>query len=202
MDNTMDIEPSANVHRIVPEPTRSEPLIPNAVLGTVIFIGCEAMLFAGFISAYTIARASVPVWPPVGQPRLPVEATAVTTVMLLVSGALMWWAGRRYAEGPRGARAPLLGAVGLGAAFVGLQGVEWVRLVGEGLTLWTSAHAAFFYLIVGVHALHALGGLAVIGWQARRLVNGTLDSDSFWASRLFWYFVVLLWPLLYWKVYL
>ena len=28
-----------------------------------------------------------------------------------------------------------------------------------------------------------------------------LTTNGFWAGRLFWYFVVLLWPVLYWQVY-
>ena len=34
-----------------------------------------------------------------------------------------------------------------------------------------------------------------------RLFGERLTSDGFWAGRLFWYFVVLLWPVLYWQVY-
>ena len=36
----------------------------------------------------------------------------------------------------------------------------------------------------------------------RKLARGELNADVFAAGRLFWYFVVLLWPVLYWQVYL
>ena len=89
-----------------------------------------------------------------------------------------------------------------GVGFVAFQGVEWVRLLGEGLTLSSSLQGAFFYLIVGAHAVHAVGGATVLSVLAVQMHRGTLSSDVFWAGRIFWTFVVLLWPVLYWQVYL
>ena len=59
----------------------------------------------------------------------------------------------------------------LGAFFVLFQGVEWVALLREGLTLTSSTHGAFFYLIIGTHALHAvvaLGSSPTVGAAAAR----------------------------------
>ena len=52
--------------------------LPNSVLAMIIFVVTEIMFFAALMSAHTIARATVMggVWPPAGQPRLPVERTA------------------------------------------------------------------------------------------------------------------------------
>ena len=54
----------------------------------IIFVATEIMFFAGLMSAHTIAKATVlgGVWPPPGQPRLPVERTAINTAILLLSG--------------------------------------------------------------------------------------------------------------------
>ena len=95
-----------------------------------------------------------------------------------------------------------IAGLALGAAFVMLQGAEWVALIGEGLVLSSSPHAGFFYLIVGTHALHVLCALAALSVLTARLWRGTLSAESFWAGRLFWYFVCGLWPVLYWRVYL
>jgi cytochrome c oxidase subunit III len=185
-----------------PPPKPRQQVVPNEVLGVTIFILTELMLFAGFISAFTIAKSSAPMWPPPGQPRLPLEATAINTVALLLSGALAWWAGRRFDRvGPASARWPMVATLGLGAFFVLFQGYEWVGLLREGLTLTSSNQGGFFYLIVGAHGLHAMGGLTVLTVMSVRLVQEQLDSGAFWAGRLFWYFVVLLWPVLYVLVY-
>jgi cytochrome c oxidase subunit 3 len=172
------------------------------VFATAVFIATEVMFFLGLISAHAITVASAPTWPPPGQPRLPIEATAVNTLALLVSGAVAHLAGRRFAADPATARRPLDLAIFLGAFFVVFQGWEWAGLVREGLTLSSSTHGGFFYVIVGTHALHALAGLAVLAWTRWTLRRGTLTGEGFAASRLFWSFVVVLWPVLYWRVYL
>jgi cytochrome c oxidase subunit 3 len=170
-----------------------------------LFVFVEAMLFAGFISAFVIVQSTAPpgTWPPPGQPRLPIERTAVNSLVLLSSGATMLLAGRRFrAADPRGAGRWMTATLALGAAFVLAQGVEWAALIREGLTLTSSHLGSFFYLIVGAHALHALGGLAALAVAWAMLRRGRLTDGSLGAIRLLWLFVVLLWPLLYWQVYL
>jgi len=178
--------------------------LPNSVLAMIIFIAAEIMFFAALMSAHTIARATVPggVWPPAGQPRLPVERTAFNTAILLLSGALLIIANRRAREGYDKGIAYFAGAIATGIAFVLLQGVEWVRLLREGLTMTSSAHGAFFYLIVGAHALHAVVAIAALAAIYFPMRRGTLSSSTFAATQIFWYFVVLLWPVIYLRVYL
>jgi cytochrome c oxidase subunit 3 len=181
---------------------RRAELVPSSVLGVLIFVGTEIMLFAGFVSAFTIIRASAVLWPPPGQPRLPIAETAFNTLLLLASGVSLLLTRRRFAAGPAAMRLPLLGAIGLGASFVVLQGREWVGLIAQGLTLTSSALGSFFYLIVGMHALHAVAALAVLVYAWRRLERGWLPQSTLAAAEVFWYFVVGVWPILYWRVYL
>ena len=178
--------------------------LPNSVLAMIIFIVAEIMFFAALMSAHTIARATVPggVWPPAGQPRLPVERTAFNTAILLLSGVLLLMANRRARDGYEKASSYLAGAIATGIAFVLLQGVEWVALLREGLTMTASTHGAFFYLIVGAHALHAVVAIAVLTTIYFPMRRGTLAPSTFAATQIFWYFVVLLWPVIYLRVYL
>ena len=187
--------------RVITDP-RPPPVLPSAVLGMLIFVITEAMLFAGLISAFLIVKASsLGAWPPPGQPRLPVEETAFNTAALLLSGIMLWRARRAFAELPSRALRPLAIAMGLGAFFVLFQGYEWAMMLGQGLTLGSSNHGSFFYLIVGAHALHAVGGLALLGSAWWRLRRGFLSGSSFAAAQVFWLFVVGLWPILYLLVY-
>lgn len=170
----------------------------------LIFIFTEVMFFSGLISAHAIVKSQAvgQMWPPYGQPRLPVEETALNSSALLVSGvvlAFVWFAYRRDAAT---ARIPLLLSIVLGAIFVVFQGAEWVALLAEGLTMQSSAYGAFFYLIVGAHALHAVGALLALGWAFTRLDRRELTSSQLATVSAFWYFVVLVWPVLYWTVYL
>lgn len=187
-----------------PEPVRGPPLVSNGVLGMLVFIFTEVMFFAGLVSAHTIVRSQVAgqLWPPYGQPRLPVEETAFNTLALLASGVVLvlaWFAFRREANG---ARIPLLLSILLGTVFVGFQGVEWAALLSEGLTMQSSTYGGFFYLIVGTHAFHAVGALCALVWAFYRLDREQLTESQLATVSAFWYFVVLVWPVLYWQVYL
>ena len=81
------------------------------------------------------------------------------------------------------------------------QGVEWLGLVQEGLSMRSGAYGAFFYLIVGIHMLNALVALGFLAWAWGRLRRGVLSDTQFKAVRIFWYFVVLVWPVIYFQVY-
>lgn len=177
--------------------------VPSAVLGTLIFVVAEVMFFAGMMSAFTISRAnSLPgMWPPPGQPSLPAASTALNTALLLLSGVALLWSNRQYRRVPLAASLPLLVAIALGGAFLGLQGREWAALVQGGLTLTSSTMGGFFYLIVGVHALHALGALGALGVAWLELRAGRLSPGFFFGAQVFWYFVVGMWPVIYARVY-
>ena len=177
--------------------------VSNAVLGTVIFVIAETMMFAGLISAFAIVKAqALGAWPAFDQPRLPIEETAINTAALLLSGAVLVYAGFVFQRAPLAARRPLLFSIALGAFFVAFQGAEWVALLQQGLGLTTSTHGSFFYLIVGTHALHAVAALIVLGYCFAALQRRQLLPARFHAAQVFWYFVVGLWPILYLQVYL
>src|SRR5262249_8559310 len=99
------------------------------------------------------------------------------------------------------ARLPLLVSIVLGAYFVIAQGVEWAALLGRGLTLTSSQAGAFFYVIVGAHALHAVAALGALLLCWVRMGSGTPKPAVFAVTQMFWYFVVLMWPLIYLVVY-
>ena len=200
----MKQEPPISAAAVAGARTR-RPFARSASIGMALFVFTEAMLFAGFISAFVIVQSNAPVgaWPPPGQPRLPVERTALNTVALLLSGVALFIAGRffRASNAPK-ARVWMGLALALGSFFVVAQGMEWIALLRQGLTLTSSQLGSFFYLIIGTHALHAVAAIVALGWAWRELQAGRLTASRFGAVRMFWFFVVLVWPALYWQVYL
>jgi heme/copper-type cytochrome/quinol oxidase subunit 3 len=126
---------------------------------------------------------------------------AFNTVALLASGVALFLAQRSFSD-PVRSRRWLLAALGLGGFFVLFQGFEWVQLIGQGLTLTSSTHGSFFYLIVGAHALHAVAALLALLWVFVRMTRSQLVRPQFQAVQVFWYFVVGIWPVLYLQVYL
>ncbi|MCY4574256.1 MAG: heme-copper oxidase subunit III [Gemmatimonadetes bacterium] len=187
-----------------PRPRKRKKLVSDAVLGMLLFVFVEIMLFAGFISAFVIikARAIGSVWPPPNQPRLPFEETAVNTTALIASGVVLLIAHRMFLKGNESVRRLLVAATLLGGMFVGLQGVEWLALIREGLTITSSTYGALFYTVIGAHATHAVAAILALAWATLRLARGTLTRDVLSAVAIFWYFVVLVWPFLYFVVYL
>jgi cytochrome c oxidase subunit 3 len=176
----------------------------HAVIGMALFVFTEVMMFAGFISAFQIAKSAAPAgfWPPPDQPRLPLGTTAMNTVVLIASGVALFMSHRAFLA--RGARAALglMGvAIALGAVFVAAQGIEWAHLLAQGMTLTSSQLGSFFYLIVGAHALHAVIALGILAAYWRALRADRLTRPTFGAILVFWTFVVVLWPVLYLQVY-
>jgi cytochrome c oxidase subunit 3 len=182
-----------------PHPLR----IPNAVLGVLIFLGAEAMLFAGLISACVVLRAGSVAWPPLDQPRLPIAVTAVNTLVLLCSGYTMWLAHTAIRRSQTVDLRRWLGVTAiLGSIFLLVQGTEWVRLIRYGLT---GVYGGVFYTLIGCHGLHVLGALTVVLVVLRGAARGHYTAPSHaavTACQLYWFFVVGVWPLLYVLVYL
>ncbi len=184
--------------------------ISNGLLGMAFVVATEVMLFAGFISAYLVNRSVALVWPPFGQPRLPVEVTAVNTLFLLASGMLLYRFYTRYESGEINASSsrPLFSlalAMLLGGLFVLVQGYEWVKLVGYGLTTTSSIYGAFFYVIIGIHGAHVLVGLILLSYlffYLRKHPFTPAARQKVPVFSLYWYFVVGIWPVLYFLVYL
>lgn len=181
---------------------RRRQIAPNGVIGMLLFVGTEIMLFGGFISAHAIAKTTALTgWPPPNQPRLPVEATAINTTALLLSGIALVLAQMNFGKSRSRTGRWFLTAMVLGAFFVLFQGYEWFQLIREGLTLTSSTHGGFFYMIIGAHALHAVAALMVMVQQYVLFTRDRLMPSAFAAFQIFWYFVVGMWPILYWKVY-
>ena len=179
---------------------------PNALIGMLVFLGAEAMFFAGLISAFLVLRAGSAAWPPPDQPRLPVVVTFVNTLILLFSGYSM----TRVVDAMRADRRQqanrLLGiTVLLGLAFLLVQGSEWLRLLHYGMLMTSGVYAAMFYVIIGCHGLHVLAGLVLLVAVLWHALQGRFTAQAhvpIEASRLYWLFVVGVWPLLYVLVYL
>jgi heme/copper-type cytochrome/quinol oxidase subunit 3 len=176
------------------------------VLATIFVIGGEVMLFAGLVFSFFIVRLAAPVWPPPLEPRLPVEVTAVNTIVLLFSSWAMIGALRARSRGDRRMFVRGLAVTAsLGGLFLAVQGYEWFRLIGFGLTTASGIYGGTFYTLIGAHAVHVLGALAWLGIILVRATRGSFVGSraaAVTACAMYWHFVVALWPILYVSVYL
>ena len=185
---------------------RKRTPIHNARLGMMMFLGAETMFFAGLIGSFLLFRVANQVWPPPMFPRLPVLITLLNTLFLLYSAVTMWQARRAMRQGLQ-ARSVLflLYTTVLGVVFLGIQGYEWAKLIRVGLTLSSGVYGATFYILIGTHALHVLGAviwLAVVLLRAWKGHYHPRRDVGMVICGMYWFYVVGLWPVLYWLVYL
>ncbi|MBE7411227.1 MAG: heme-copper oxidase subunit III [Leptospiraceae bacterium] len=179
-------------------------IIPSAYLGMIMYLFTEVMFFSALISAYIVGKAgSMVPWPPENQPRLPVEITFFNTLILIFSSFTMYFIFRSNEK--QKIQKLLLATILLGTTFLLIQGYEWVRLIGFGMTTTSNLFAGFFYTIVGAHGLHVVIGVVALSYSLYRFNQSNDLSESrvsLQAVGIYWFFVVYLWPFLYYLLYL
>lgn len=167
-----------------------------------IFVVTEVMFFVALVTAYTVIRSTKGDWVPPADIRLPVLATGFNTLILFLSGVFLFQSGQALSNGQKERSSTLLlRAMICGICFVSIQGYEWVQLVTEGMTMKSSIFGACFYLLIGSHGLHALGGAIFLFYAWRLLRQDRLLLEYHRAVQVFWFFIVGVWPVLYGLVY-
>jgi cytochrome c oxidase subunit 3 len=170
----------------------------------MMFIGSEVMLFAGLMGAYVVLRYGSAVWPPAGQPRLPVAVSAANSVALLLSAVTVRRAWTAIRAGDRERMRRALGATALlGTLFLAVQGSEWARLVRHGMSLG-STYGSTFAALIGLHGAHVLGAVAwllFVLWRARGWIYSARRHQAVELCAIYWIFVCGLWVVLFALVY-
>jgi len=193
----------------------------NGWHGTILFLCTEVMLFGGLFAAYFAARSKAEVWPPAGTPDLPVIATGINTLVLLLSGVTMHYAHAALRKGnKRNFHIGLVATVFLGGIFMfGLgplanvlpaifhigQLPEYRELISHGMTLSSAPFGSSFYMLTGTHGLHVLAGLVFIVIVLVRSLIGDFTPErhiAVEAAAIYWHFVDVVWVVLYAIIYL
>ncbi len=182
----------------LPATDRQEPPPAPAVkIGLLVFLGVVGALFSLSVSAYFMRMASADWWAtPV--PRL---LWANTAVLVLSSGALEW--AKREARHDRMESLPLALAAAFSLAVLFLIGQiqAWRELVSAGYVLADNPANSFFYMLTGLHGLHILGGLVVLGRTTVRVFAADVPRDrlrlSVDLSAIYSHFMLAVWLLLF-----
>lgn len=210
---------------VMPGGMRAEPgmRVYNQKLGMWVFLASEVMFFTGLIGAYIILRFGAGAW---ALPGLPIEEggtplninlTAFNTFMLICSSVTMVKAFASIEHGDqRGLRMFLLATVLLGAAFVGVQVLEYVKLAQEGflpacgveladVVPHCDLFASTFYTMTGFHGAHVTLGVLCLVWVTAKAFRGGYTKENHGGVEvigLYWHFVDLVWIILFTIVYL
>jgi len=102
-------------------------------------------------------------------------------------------------DGPKAARFLFLTMLG-GATFVVVKAFEWRMEIHHGFTITANTFWSFYYTAAGLHALHVIAGVIIMGIVAQQ-AKKNLELHRVELIGVYWHFVDVVWiflfPLLY-----
>jgi cytochrome c oxidase subunit 3 len=156
-----------------------------------IWVGIFAIImsFAALTSSLLVRQGSGE-WSHIAIPSILYANTAI----LLLSGFTMELSRRALARST-GVTTWLAITLLLGLSFVSGQYLAWRHLASQGLYLATSPNSSFLYVFTGMHALHLLGGIAVLFYLLGHVIGGhtSLRRHLLDNTAVYWHFMGGLW---------
>lgn len=188
-------------HHGPPAANRSSRVEPQ-LLGMLLFIISEVMVFGAFFTAYFFIRvAQGDAWPAPGT-NLPVEVAGVNTAILVSSSMTMHWAQTSIKNGNRfGLKAGMLTTFLLGCSFLFIQINEYANI---GFAPQDSAQQTIFYSLTGLHGAHVFIGLVLLLIVTIRSFRGHYSIEQHRGVEvpgIYWHFVDAMWIVVYLTVY-
>jgi cytochrome c oxidase subunit 3 len=185
-----------------PEANKSSR-IDAQLLGILLFIISEAMLFGSFFTAYFFIRVvqNEP-WPP--EPfEFPVFVASMNTAILVSSSFTVHYALHSIKKGNRlGMQVGLVTTFLLGAMFLLTQVNEYVK---AGFSISDGAFSSVFYGLTGLHGLHVFVGLTLLMIMIVRAFRGHFSPQAHMGvecAGIYWHFVDVMWIIVWSTVYL
>ena len=186
-----------------PPPAHRSSRVEPQLLGMLLFIISEIMVFGAFFTAYFFIRVvSGDQWFPVEGHKLPVATTAFNTAILVSSSFTMHWAQTSIKNGHRwGLKAGILSTFLLGLTFLFIQVNEYVHI---GFAPHDFAQASVFYGLTGLHGAHVFVGLTLLAMVTVRSWRGHYTPEEHRGVEvpgIYWHFVDIMWLIVYSTVY-
>ena len=189
-------------HHGPPEANRSSRVEPQ-LLGMLLFIISEIMVFGAFFTAYFFIRVVGGAdWPADGT-ELPKLIALVNTCILVSSSLTMHWALEGAKHGNRFAlQAGITTTFLLGATFLFIQINEYVHI---GFSPQDHAQGTIFYGLTGLHGAHVFIGLTLLALVVIRSFRGHFtpaEHRGVEVPGIYWHFVDVMWVIVYLSVYI
>ena len=182
-------------------PTSQETVTSSAPkVGLWVFLAVVSSLFGLFASAYTMrmsGHSGLVSWQRLDEPS---ALWINTLVLVLASGAMQIARNRIDGEDFKGGRSYFLAAGLLTIGFLFGQVYAWLELRAGGIGPSSPAFS-FFVLLTGVHGLHLIGGLWVLGRTTARIFRAD-PTNVVARSRIklsvhlcttYWHWLLLIW---------
>ena len=189
---------------------RPETGLNNSKLGIWVFLASEVMLFGGLFSAYVFLRMAAPAgefayW----GSKLSIPMATVNTLVLISSSVTvsMSWASLKMKDFEK--YKMYMGLTLLCALiFLVIKYFEYTGKFHHGIYPSSSTFMAIYFTLTGLHGLHIIGGMIVMGyfWLPAGNKMWHSDPDHFTnrieVAGLYWHFVDLVWIFLFPVLYL
>jgi cytochrome c oxidase subunit 3 len=182
-------------------------------LAVWVFLASELMLFAALLGLYSGLRSA---WPESFRRGIlgnDVALGTLNTAILITSSLLVALALDATRTGRARRTASLLGgSIVLGGAFLVVKAIEYRHHFEEGV--WPGvgsepglvAFHNIYFASTGLHALHVIAGMTLLGWLGVRAARGDFGPERsehvpLELGGLYWHLVdviwIFLWPLFY-----
>lgn len=176
-----------------------------ARLGIWAFLATELLLFGGLFTMYTVFRLEYPDLFQKEHLKLSRLMGALNTVLLLTSSLSMAVGIAAIRQGrQRVLKMALAVTLALAAGFLGIKYLEWSEDFHHGLFPRSNLFFGLYFMMTGLHGIHVVLGMLVMGWLLVRAQRGEFTADyntPVELTGLYWHFVDLVWiylfPLLY-----
>jgi cytochrome o ubiquinol oxidase subunit 3 len=175
------------------------------ILGFWIFLVTDCILFGTLFATYAVLHTHT-AGGPTAKELFEVPGFVAETFILLTSS---FTSGIAVLAMHKGKLKSLIGwlvvTAALGLAFVGLEISEFVKMVGEGATMSTSAFLSAFFTLVGTHGVHVTVGffwMCGIIIQLKRYGINDVTKRKVSIISLYWHFLDAVWIFLFTVVYL
>jgi cytochrome c oxidase subunit 3 len=190
-------------HHGPPEANRSSR-VDAQLLGMLLFIISEIMVFGAFFTAYFFIRVVTgEPWFPFDGHELPVAVAGVNTAILISSSFTLHWAEHSIKKGNRrGLQAGMLATFLLGVTFLFVQINEYVTI---GFAPHDFAQGSIFYGLTGLHGAHVFIGLLLLLFVTIRAFRGHFSPEEHRGVEIpgiYWHFVDVMWIVVYVSIYI
>lgn len=184
-------------------PIETVVLPPRGRVGILGLVLTESAFFGIFVWAYVFYLGKSLTGP---QPADVLELPIAGSICLLASSVTIALAVRAL----RGGSVSTFGGWWiatflLGAGFLVTTGTEWHTLIWEkGLTIRTNLFGTTYYALVGLHALHVIVGVLMIGLVAVLTLGGHVRAEHAERTEVlswYWHFVDTVWIVVFLTVY-
>lgn len=171
--------------------------------GMWVFVLGDLFIFLAYFTIFMIYRSKHNALFLSSQRHLNLLSGLANTLVLLASSRFVALAVQSArADQIQRARRLVAGGAVCGLVFVGIKLYEWATLISGGYTLARNEYFMFYFTLTGVHLLHVLLGLVVLGVVTLELRRPqALRANVIEAGAIYWHMVDLLWVVLFALLY-